>query len=261
MRIATLIVLVFSGTAGANNSLQVGDGQIVGELLQPYKFTWRQCSLQDGVWVASNDVTERMVIIGDRLVRVQQFSERPDGSRAVSTSYFDRESLAPLRLEQRVVAADGSALGSSEHTLTEQGYRGRMTRGEQSKTVEGAVSSNMLHGGAMGLPLATIDHQQEPLEFAASMINFDATYKVTATWAGKEALIFKGMEIEAWLIDIHWLHEGTGDIYPAGPDRSGGRYWVVNNPPKGFPYVPRYQTDTYAVEFIQGACPDTSVEP
>ena len=40
-----------------------------------------------------------------------------------------------------------------------------------------------------------------------------------------------------------------------GPDASGGRYWVVPEPPDGFPYVPRYKTDTYAVEFVRNTCP------
>ena len=107
----------------------------------------------------------------------------------------------------------------------------------------------------MGLPLATLDYQGEPVEFAASMINFDATYKVIATWAGTETFEHNGQDVEATMVDIHWIHNEIGDVYPGGPDESGGRYWLVKNPPEGFPYVPRYKTDTYAVEFVQGACP------
>lgn len=87
------------------------------------------------------------------------------------------------------------------------------------------------------------------------MVGFDATYDVIAVWAGKETLDFHGQKIEARLIDVEWHHRESGDVYPPGPDASGGRYWVVPNPPSGFPYVPRYQTDTYAVEFTAGICP------
>ncbi len=114
----------------------------------------------------------------------------------------------------------------------------------------------MLHGAALGLPLAMLEYQDEPLHFKASMVSFDGTYEVKATWVGRAVLQFEGNDIEAWLIDVEWHHNESGDIYPAGPDESGGRYWVVSNPPEGFPYVPRYQTDTYAVEFISGVCPD-----
>ena len=257
MRTALLILVAVASTANANSELQVGDGQIDGGQLQPYDITWRQCSVgQDGAWVTSHDLTERMVVIGDRVLRIQQLSKRPDGGKAVATTYLDRDSMAPLRLEQLVTAADGSVVGRTEHSLNEAGYRGRKTRGDQSKDVAGVASSKMLHGGTMGLPLATLEYQREPLEFAASMIGFDATYTVIATWVGTDALVYNGIEVEASMVDIHWIHNEIGDVYPGGPDASGGRYWLVTNPPEGFPYVPRYQTDTYAIEFVQGACPD-----
>ena len=92
-------------------------------------------------------------------------------------------------------------------------------------------------------------------ELIASMMNFDASYLVRAEWVGSEMLDFQGRQIEAWLVDIEWHHQELGDIYPPGPNASGGRYWVVPDPPDGFPYVPRYKTDTYAVEFIESVCP------
>lgn len=255
MRLEILLLIFLTGTAAANQSLQIGDGQIDASKLKPYEMTWRQCSARDGSWIVGDDLTEKLVVIGDHLLRVEQISTLPDGSNSVATTYFDRHSFAPLRMEQTVISAGGTALGSVEYALSESGYEGRKTRGDQFKDVQGAANSKMLHGGAMGLSLATLVFQDEPLDFAASMINFDATYKVTATWVGKEKFEYEGSEIEAWLVDIEWLHEGLGDVYPPGPDASGGRYWIVNNPPAGFPYVPRYKTDTYAVEFVDGYCP------
>lgn len=255
MRTVILIVATATGTANANNTLEVGDGQIDGPGLKPYEITWRQCSVQEGVWVTSADLTERLVLIGDGLLRIQQFSKRPGGGAGESTVYLDRTTMAPLRLEQRVTTSDGSVVGSTEHDLDKDGYHGRKTMGEQSQEVSGIASSTMLHGGAMGLPLATLGHQGEPLEFAASMIGFDATYKVIASWVGTEMLEYDGHEVEASMVDIEWIHNEIGDVYPGGPTESGGRYWLVRNPPNGFPYVPRYQTDTYAIEFVQGACP------
>jgi len=59
-------------------------------------------------------------------------------------------------------------------------------------------------------------------------------------------------------VDVEWHHRESGDVYLPGPDASGGRYWIVTEPPAGFPYVPRYKTDTYAVEFVGGFCPPVS---
>lgn len=256
MRLLILILSLPVALANANSLLEVGDGRIDGMALQPYEHTWRQCSLQDGDWVRGADLTERMVVIGDHLIRIQQTVDRPDGSVTVSTSYFERSSLAPLRLEHRATGADGSDQGRVEHELSEDGYHGRMFRGEQHKTVAGSASSEMLHGGVLGLPLAALPFQSQPVEFKASMISMDATYGVTATWAGKETLDISNEKAEAFLIDVDWLHDGLGDVYPGGPDKSGGRYWVVHNPPPGIPYVPRYKTDTYAIEFVQSVCPN-----
>ena len=112
MRTTFLILTAVAGTASANTELRVDDGQIDGRQLQPYDITWRQCSVgQDGTWVASHDLTERMVVVGEHVLRIQQLSERPDGGKGVGTTYLDRDSMAPLRLEQLITAADGSVVG------------------------------------------------------------------------------------------------------------------------------------------------------
>ena len=109
----------------------------------------------------------------------------------------------------------------------------------------------------MGLPLATLPVQDKPLTFLTSMIGFDASYEVTTTWAGTEELEdSSGRPVVAHLVDVEWKHRELGDIYPPGPDGSGGRYWIVPDAPEGFPYVPIYKTDSYAVEFVQKFCPD-----
>ena len=255
MRTIILALCVATGAATANDSMQLGDGRIDGTKLRPYELSWRQCSLQDGDWVVMNELMEQLAVIGGDVLRIQQFSDRADGAKTAATAYLDRRSLAPLRFEFQLTAADGGVKVKTEHQLTDSGYIGRVTQGDETKKVEGAVSSKMLHGNMLGLPLAILGHQDKPLDFLASIISFDATYAVTATWVGKEKLDFNGTEVEASMVDVHWVHQEIGDIYPAGPDNSGGRFWVVQNPPEGFPYVPRYQTDTYAVEFVPGACP------
>ena len=171
-----------------------------------------------------------------------------------SDVYVGRDSFSPVKMET-VAVADGVRVAHTIRHLDADGYNGSMTRDGETTELEGVISSSMLHGGGMGLPLATLDYQSEPLEFVASMVSFDATYRVVAEWVGREKIEFDGTELEAWLIDVEWHHRESGDVYPPGPDASGGRYWVVRDAPPGFPHVPRYQTDTYAVEFIEDVCP------
>ncbi len=150
---------------------------------------------------------------------------------------------------------DGVRTAYSERRLSTDGYSGFSVKSGKRRSLIGAISSGMLHGAAMGLPLSTMDYQDEPVEFVASMIGFDATYDVIAEWVGRETLHVDGRDIEAWLIDVEWHHRESVDVYPSGPDASGGRYWVVADPPEGVPYVPRYRTDTYIVDFA-AADPD-----
>lgn len=258
MRHAILMLTALAGAGALASEMSVGDGQIRGERIAPYEHTWRQCSRQDGVWTDLGDLTETVVVIGENTLRHRQQVARPDGVTTLATTYFERQSFAPARMELEAKGPDGVTLLSATRTLDHTGYKGAMRRGEEVQPLQGTLNSSMLHGGALGLPLATLDFQKEPLEFAASMMNFDASYRVIATWAGRETLRYDGREVEAWWIDLEWHHDALGDVYEPGPDGSGGRFWVVPNPPPGFPYVPRYQTDTYVVDFLLEACSDRS---
>ena len=239
--------------------VQMGDGQVDGFLIRPYQHVWRQCSLRDGEWIDGGTFTETAIEVkdGERLLRVEQGTERPDGARSQSIIHFARSSLAPLRMETLQYDPDGAELGSSYYILTADGYSGEVTRGEETRDVSGnSVTSNQFPGTNFGLALATLDPEEDfPLELPASMIQFDAGYRVIASIAGRETLDTARGPVETWMIDVEWHHLEQGDVYPGGPDASGGRYWVIPNPPAGVPYVPRYKTDTYAVEFVPGACP------
>lgn len=246
-------ILTFGAVAFADTKMTIGDGLIDGTRLKPYQFSWRQCSFQDGQSQSQATLDEALVVIGD-IIRHRQTMVQPNGAESRSDTYFERSTFAPLRMEMEATM-DGSRLVYTERELDADGYSGFAIQGDQSKRLQGSISSRMLHGGAMGLPLATMDFQDQPVEFLASMVGFDATYVVNAEWVDKEMLEFDGQMIESWLIDVEWHHRESGDVYPPGPDASGGRYWVVPNPPDGHPYVPRYKTDSYAVEFDTRFCP------
>ncbi len=234
--------------------LTVGDGAIQGDKLAPYQYTWKQCAKQDGAWTPLSDLTEELVTIGDSIFRHRQTRLGPNDVSVVSTTYFSRASLAPLRMETKAVATDGQTLMASFRDLDESGYQG-VARGKKGEEVlAGKITSNMLHGGALGLPLTTLAKDKGSEAFKASMMQFDATYDVVVTWRGQEPLEFEGHTIDAFVADVRWHHHETGDVYEPGPEGSGGRFWLVPNPPSGFPYVPRYKTDSYAVEFVPDTC-------
>ena len=88
------------------------------------------------------------------------------------------------------------------------------------------------------------------------MMGFDATYRTVATIVGRDRIAHEGQSVDALMVDIEWHHDQSDDIYPPGPDASGGRFWLVAEPPEGLPYVPQYQTDTYLVSTLIERCPE-----
>jgi hypothetical protein len=260
MRNTTFFLVMLAGCATASTATQplaIGDGQIDGRKISGYELQWQQCALTDGNWVDGGMITEQVTVIGDQILRLRQIAERQGGPTTVATTYFERDTFGPRRMEIVAIMPDASRKLLAVQELNSDGYHGWSALGGARQNVQGKINSKMMHGGAMGLPLATLGYQESPVEFAASMMNFDATYRVIASWVGRETIDYNGQKIEALLVDLEWHHHESGDVYPPGPDASGGRYWLVPNPPEGFPNVPRYQTDTYAVEFLRGVCPES----
>jgi hypothetical protein len=91
----------------------------------------------------------------------RQIIQRPDGGRSASTSFFDRQSMALLRVEGDLYGPDGKLTAHSEYVFDSDCYKGRKRRGDESKDVAGTINSQMLHGAALGLPLATLPAQNE----------------------------------------------------------------------------------------------------
>ncbi len=234
--------------------ISVGDGNVDGRRILAYEEIWKQCSLQDGAWVDGGTLTEQAIVIGEQL-RHRQITARPDGIRSVATTYFTHASLAPLRMELAVTDPAGKPLASSVRELRADGYSGQVTRpGQEEQLVSGTISSGMYHGGVLGLPLATLDFANIDYELDASMMMFDAHYKVFATSAGTEKLEHNGDIFTTQLVDIEWHHD-NGDIYPPGPDGSGGRFWLLADRSEDLPHVLRYKTDSYVIEFHSEYCP------
>ena len=257
--LALIICLGASATEVTATRIVMGDGQIDGNVIAPYEARWRQCNKLVDAWVRYGAVIERATKIeqdGRPMLRLEQETHLPNGVRTRAVTLFDRATLAPLSVEIRARDKDDQALGSASYAFGEDGYTGTRTRGETEQAVLGEASSTMFRGMNLGLALATLDPAtQLPAELSASMVSMDATYDVIVTYAGTATFEFEGTQVEAWMADVEWHHLGLGDVYPPGPDASGGRYWIVNDPPAGFPYVPRYQTDAYAVEFEPSVCP------
>lgn len=252
---SALILSTACATAETSTRIDMGDGQVNGMTIAPYEYVWSQCNFSENSWVRAAPLTEEVVLIGDEMLRLRQTTGAQSARKTIFTAYMDRASLSPQRMEIEVATPDGGGDAAAIRDIHEDGYTGVTKRNGQQTPASGIISSQMFHGGALGLVLRTLDFSRASYTFDASMMTMNATYVVDATLAGKETIEFNNDVIDILLIDVHWVHNENGDIYPPGPDASGGRYWIAENPPENFPHVPRYKTDNYVVEFVPEFCP------
>lgn len=252
---SALIISTGCATAETSTRIDMGDGQVNGMTIAPYEFIWSQCNFSEDRWVSTAPLTEEVVLIGNEMLRLRQTTGTPSARMTIFTAYMDRASLSPRRMEIEITTPDGAGDASAIRDIDEEGYTGVTRRGGQQSPASGVINSQMFHGGALGLALQTLDFDHAPYTFDASMMTMNATYVIDATLAGKDKIDFDGQLVDVLLVDVHWVHNESGDIYPPGPDASGGRYWIAENPPENFPHVPRYKTDSYVVEFVPEFCP------
>lgn len=125
----TLLGLSFTACAMANEStsIRMGDGTVRGERLNDYQNNWLQCAKQEDGWVTGAQLAETLVSIGE-VLRHTQRAEQSNGMVGISTTYSDRDSLAPLRMERQVTASDGHVVATVTRTLDEKGYNGARVR-------------------------------------------------------------------------------------------------------------------------------------
>lgn len=229
----------------------MGDGQIGGEELEPYDFTWNQCTFQDGEWVTGLPVRETLQLRSDGQIELSQFSSAPDGAQTVITHVLDAQSLRRTELIQKVKTPDGTELGSARLSFSSDGFT--IKAGDEERP-GGTISSNMYGGAYLGLPLSMVDYSDGAVVLDAGMLAVQGTYRVEAFPMGVETIGLVNGSVYAQRVDVRWLHHESGDIYEPGPDGSGGRYWLLTTPQTDLPRVLAYKTDTYAIEFSPMTC-------
>lgn len=237
-------------------SLKMGDGHIKGTDIAAYDLEWVQCSLQDGVWTKGAPFRESATYTAsNNILTIKQATKVGPGLTSNATIQLNGSSLAPKETVRIITQDNGDIFAKIDTQFTTTGFTMTTQKGEEEKIETGKITSNMFDAMLLGLPLSIMDFSKGDYTFDAFMMSFQGTYKVTARLAGLDKISLNGKTVSSQMIDVEWLHNESGDIYPPGPNGSGGRYWVIKNPKSGQPHVARYKTDTYAIEITPVTCP------
>jgi|GEM_PF-2839872 len=237
--------------AGGTTEVFMGDGTITGAGIEPYDFSWTQCSYQDGEWTNMPSFRETLKIRADEELELTQIVLSPDGQRTEITHTLARSSLRRSAFSQTVTDADGTLSANASIRFSSEGFTVLV---ENQEHPGGAITSNMYGGAYLGLPLSTLDYSLGSFVLEAGMLAVQGTYRVEAIPAGIENMVVGERSVVAQRVDVSWFHFESGDTYEPGPNGSGGRYWLLTSPETGLPRVLAYKTDTYAIEFSPKTC-------
>jgi len=121
----------------------------------------------------------------------------------------------------------------------------------------GELPTRMFEGSGLGLVIAALPLEEGydarlPVAMNLGLTEELTLYTVRVRVTGKERFPWKGKKkVEAWIVDVDWEDHDTGEVSAAGGAAlPGGAYFVVPDPPNGFPHVPRYQNDTSRIEVV-----------
>lgn len=235
--------------------VKVGSELIDGTRLAPFSAHWDQYSTMEGKRVLSATYHETLEVVsvnGDSQLKHIQIVKDQSGTQVTNTTYFDRASLKPLVLEQKMQGVPEGSPDNRKFVFTDTQYEISVTLPdgkEHNRTVHLPV--DMFNVSNLGLvfaamPLKLGETYRMPSAFPQYQ---DGMYWMDATVSGEKTFINdKGEDVSAWQVDIRWINIKGGDEYPAGPTQSGGAYFIAKKGAKGIAPVPAYINDTIAIE-------------
>ena len=259
--ILALVAFFGASAAGAGDAAQIeiGSSHVNGQGIRAYEARWSQSVAKEGQWAEMAVIEETASVEpgGKRdgspevLVHTQTTLVNA-GPRITNTMRFERGTLRPMSLRQTI---ENGPEGSPPEVLfdfQDEAIVGtaKLPGGDKSFQVE--TEAPMFYGMTFGLVLAALPLEDGfEAELPASMPQGRTTYTVRARVVGKESFPGPGSKpVQAWAVETDWIDKATGEVSPGGADASGGTYYVVLDPPAGFPYVPKYANESIRIEMI-----------
>jgi hypothetical protein len=235
----------------------VGDPRIDGSSLQPYEVAWavgtagKQGPLARGERVPAGGISlqklERAELDG-RPVWRRTLVRKPAGSDVelmTAIIYMELETLRPIRAMAE--QPGGSRMGFDYDW---DAYVVRpLGAGEDTPPVM-TMDLTMLESGAHDVWMAALPFDDG---FAAKLPVLQAStaskHWVVARVVGSEVVDpGDGSELDAWVVELDWWGMGADPSYFPGGGRNGtagtgGKYWILKDPPPGMSRVFRVRTE------------------
>ncbi len=240
----SLLLISLTLTCMADQAIIRGDEPLAGiEQIKPFHGVWSQRAAGEDGWTDAGTIEERLELLQDGNWRHTQISHRPDSSRVEAIRILAADTLLVRSLEQTLHGFPDTAPRSINVVFQDHQIR-KQTRMSDGQVVEAktCMPFDGYDGMIFGLVLAALPLKEGmqyrlPSVMSAFMHGFWANADMKLAEPVKLA---DGKDYRQWRVDVEWLNINDGDIYPPGPDESGGSYYILENPPAGTPPVYRY---------------------
>ena len=219
---------------------------------------------QSGEWTTAGTFTEYGKVKEDSektSVERTQVRTFKDGKSYLSHRVvFDKKTLGPISTHRKSSVATLPKGFVAEFDLE---YKDRKLQGTQQKI--GAdkpnpfpareLSQPMFEGDMLGLLLSALPLEQGyaarlPVMYSQMNISYWVVARVVGS---RDFTTASGKKVRAWAVETDWHDMESDDVSPGGG--SGGTYYVVPDPPPGYPHVPKYINDTFDTEVIPQLLP------
>ncbi len=236
------------------NIIKVGSEGVDGYRLQPFTAKWNQYGISGGEKNLTGTYEESLVISKDESEQLihTQIVDNFNGVIVTNTTVFDRKTMKPLSINQFLDGVPEGAANSQDFVFTDAQYEVTVKNPEgkeRKRTVHMPV--DMFNVGNLGLVFAAMQLEMgKTIRMPSTFPQYqDGQFWLDATVTGEtEYQGNEGEVIPVWQVDIRWINIKDGDEYPAGPDQSGGAYYVAKDISKGVTPVPAYVNDTLIIE-------------
>lgn len=248
--------------AGGKDAIivKVSDPQVQGKLLKPFDAKWRQYHRDKSGRRESGYYHEQLIRQPEagQWKHIQSVTQG-NNVRVTTTTVFDEQSLNPVSLVQQVNKKANAATSVSRYRFEQTSYEEQIDQpGNAPVTNTVHLPTAMFNTSNFGLVLASLSLDMGKIfrlplmypQYEASM--YWVTARVTGT---RDFRDHANQPVPAWQVDIEWLDLKGGGIYPGGPDKSGGSYFILKQPHDSLPPVLAYLNDSTAIEV------DTSTGP
>ena len=240
--------------------INVGSSIVKGQTIKPFTATWSMKQPIKGEWreVATITETLKQSKVDEKLIMVREQITRIPSTEGqqIETISFNPETLEPISLKVE-------SKGKFPPQAVKEGhvdYKGTLVTGSlttfEDKTVEIKQENTipMFETAMLGLIIAALPLKEGyTAELPANFVLQGTKWFVRVRVSGRKTFdAGNGKKVEAWAVETDW-REAKSDSeysYSGGTGGSGGTYYVVPNPPSGFPLVPQYINSSVNIEVI-----------